>query len=729
MATTTDQNAEHGQLDVHDPDPPEWAMLPAEEVLHTVVEPDGGGGMLRLRRRTSTGPVVRITDRYLVGVLDLRAVEVPYVLEFVRCRFEQRPDLRQAKLAGIEFDGCWLPGLRARNASSDNDIVMRRCTVSEGSVDLTDAQVHGSVVLSGCTLDNPTGRTLHADRLELSGALLAYNLVSNGELRVPGMRAGGNVNLSGARLSNTDGCALDGNGLYVGGNLLCGKDRFTGEVFRSTGWLFIPSAHIASDLSLHGAQLDPGGEGSPTRGPDEQYYGIRTTLIADRIRVDGNADMDDGFSSTGMLRAINAHIGGSLRMSRATIDISGGAEGPYPDRALYLDGTEIEGDLEAARVRITGLTRMADVRVRGSIRMDDARLANPGQDVWAARRLTVGSTFECRGTDILGSVLMQGASIGANLDLRASRLSRPGRYTRDRNIKPCLDIRAARIGRDLICASGRRPFEALGEIRMIRTEVGREINFGEAELGVDAGGTALDAFGAQTQELVLTLARPPRGRVGLRQVRCASLADNEKLWHADGMVELDGFRYETLAVPVDLRDDERVRQRLRWLRRAIHDIYSPGPYDQLAAMLRASGNDEHSDTVLIEKQRRRHIALARGFRVFGPLLLTWSFVQRYMVGYGYRPARALYWLIVLLGAGTAWFALQPHPVPIDNNDSLEWNPFLFTLDLLVPIIDFGNKSRWELTGASQWVAAALTASGWLLATTVAAGLTRILRRD
>ena len=712
-----------------DPNPPEWAVLPADEVLRPVAEPENGG-VLPWRRRPAHAPVLRVEDRYLTGLLDLRAVDFPYLLEFVRCRFEQQPDLRQANLAGVEFAGCWLPGLCARNASSANDIALTDSTVAGHEVDLTDARVHGSLVLSGSRLENPGGRTLHGDRLELSGALIAHNLVSVGEVRIPGMRIGGNVNFDGAELRSTaDGQALDGNGLHVGGNFLCGRHGESGAPFRTTGWVSLPSAHIESDLSLRGAVLRPGKPGSPTHAPDDSYYGARTTLIADRIRVDGNADLDHGFTSTGTVRMVNGHIGGSLRMSFAEIDVSGTHTGPFPDYAVFLDGTEIAGDLEARRVRITGQTRLLDVRVRGSVRMDDAVLANPGEDVWAARRFTVGSTFECRGTDIQGTMIMQGASIGANLDLRASRFTEPGRYTRDRSTKPCLDIRATVIARDLVCANGRRSFQADGEIRMTRAEVGREINFAGAELGREPVSVALNAFGTQTQELVLTLGREPAGRVVLGQARCASLADNATFWHAAGGVELDGFSYDALAVPIDLKDDAAVRTRLRWLRTALRDDYRPGPYDQLAAMLRAAGNDEHSDTVLIEKQRRRHIALARGFRVLGPLFLLWSWLQRSMVGYGYRSVRALGWLAMLLVAGTVWFALHHAPIPIDNNDSLEWNPFLFTLDLLVPIIDFGNKTRWELTGASQWVAAGLIASGWLLATTVAAGATRILRRD
>ena len=53
---------------------------------------------------------------------------------------------------------------------------------------------------------------------------------------------------------------------------------------------------------------------------------------------------------------------------------------------------------------------------------------------------------------------------------------------------------------------------------------------------------------------------------------------------------------------------------------------------------------------------------------------------------------------------------------------------LWPIDLVVPIVDFGNKNRWQTPGTSMWIASGLIVSGWVLATTVAAGLTRMLKR-
>ncbi|HWE91285.1 MAG TPA: hypothetical protein VG317_17625 [Pseudonocardiaceae bacterium] len=749
MATAGEDELDR-QLDVHDPDPPEWARLPARDVLRLAVDP-GSGGMLRWVRRGST-PVLSFTNRFITGLLDLRALDLPYLLEFVRCRFEHPPDARQADLAGLEFSGCWLPGMTARNARSQNDIVLTDTTVDGGSVDLTDARITGSLVLTGSRLRFPNRRALFADRLEISGALLATALDVVGQVRIPGTRTGGNVNLSGANLSNPDGCALDGNGLQVGGNLMLAQDKVTGRRFVARGGIFLPSAHIASDLSLRGASLTPASEGHPDWPLDDPYYGPRTTLIADRIRVDGNLDLDRKFTSRGTVRIVNGRVGGSLRLTEAEIDIADGRSAPYNSWALFLDGTEVAGDFDARSARITGESRLLDVTVSRTLSFDGAYLANPGDDVLAARGCVVGSTFECRDADIYGSVSMQGARIGANLDLRASRLTKPGRYTRDQSVKPCLDIRAITIGRDLTCAGGHDgPFSAAGEIRMQRAEIGRQANFNGAELGAADGsagdGVALNAFGANVPELRLLLGTPPVGRVILRQTSCASLDDDEKLWHATGLLNVDGFQYGALRRPIRLEDDAAVETRLDWLRTALGGAYRPGPYDQLATMLRTAGNDEHADTVLLNKLRHRYAAMAQGFRVLSMPVLVWSWLQRWMVGYGYRPVRALAWLVILLAAGTLWFWFVPHQCvpqptvdprnfagyrfcPLTNQDDhLVWNPFLFTLDQLIPIVDFGNKNRWALTGVSQWLAAALQAGGWLLATTVATSASRILRRQ
>ncbi|MGW5648046.1 hypothetical protein [Saccharopolyspora sp. NPDC003762] len=133
--------------------------------------------------------------------------------------------------------------------------------------------------------------------------------------------------------------------------------------------------------------------------------------------------------------------------------------------------------------------------------------------------------------------------------------------------------------------------------------------------------------------------------------------------------------------------------------------------------------------VLIEKQRRRYQAIAAATRpAFRWPVRLWSMLQLITVSYGYRPLRALIWLVLLTAAGTTWF--DHHPlVPINEEDHPVWNPFLYTVDQLVPIINLGHDVMWQAHGNSQWITVVLIASGWILATTVAAGITRALHRE
>jgi len=723
-------------LDPHDPLPPAWAVLAAAEVIYRAVEPDTGS-VLR-RRRPATAPVVTVSDRFLTGLLDLRAVEFPFLLEFVRCRFEEAPDLRQSRLAGVEFRDCALPGLHGRNLHSDNDVQLVAGTVVHGTVDLADGDIQGSLVLRNSTLISGKGPALHADRLQLAGALLAANMAAEGEIRIPGLRSGGNVNFAGALLDNPKGFSLNGNGVQIGGNLQLTPDPASGVAFRSFGQVFLPSARIDSDFSLRGARLSPRTHHSRSAPPDDPFFDPNATLVADRSTVDGNVNMDRGFASSGTIRIVNATIGGALRLAHSTIDVSGGHEtfvqgpgghGPYADRSLHLDGTEVRGGIDARDARIAGQVRFVDMRVQSSVLLDRAVIANGGGDAIEGRRFAVSGNLDARALLVFGSMLLSGAKIGANLDLRGSTLLEPGSYVRDKSTKPGLNLRGAQIGRDLVCADGDEPFTAQGEIRLRRAEVGRETNFHGARLGIGpTAGVVLNAFGVQTQELRLDVVAAPQGQIDLRHVRCASLADNEDFWRAHGRIDLEDFRYDSLAVPIALDDDEQITRRLTWLRHAMRDVYRPGPYDQFSAMLRASGNEEHASTVLVEKQRRRYVALADGARITGPGIHAWSWLQRSMVGYGYRPTRALAWLVACLVIGTVWFSIMPEPSETNSDDNLVWNPLLYTLDLLIPIVDFGHKNKWTVGGVGQWISAGLIAGGWILATTVAAGLGRMLRR-
>lgn len=53
----------------------------------------------------------------------------------------------------------------------------------------------------------------------------------------------------------------------------------------------------------------------------------------------------------------------------------------------------------------------------------------------------------------------------------------------------------------------------------------------------------------------------------------------------------------------------------------------------------------------------------------------------------------------------------------------------YTIDLMVPIIGFGQESAYAPSGWHQWLSYLLIVTGWVLATTTAAGVSRSLQRQ
>nr|WP_167177748.1 oxidoreductase [Saccharomonospora amisosensis] len=771
MPSDGEEGQQRPPFDPFAPDPDRGYEVKAADLLRPFLEP-GSGGLLRWRKQATNAPIVQVEDAYITGKLDLRAAELGYLFRFERCRFEQPPDVREANLLGLVFRKCWLPGLKARNFRSRNDVRLIRSVVEvdsgrpdsettvrraedaerglpDAAVNLTDAVIEGSVVLTRSRIVHPRGKAVQADRLVITGALLAYRLEAIGEVRIPGLRSGGNVNFSGATLRNKDGFALNGNGLQVGGSLLCEVDNYGPRSgrrrFSAKGMLFMPSLKVAGDIVFRGAKLEVDQTGDivvDAWKTGDWYVDPRPALIADRMQVEGNIELSDQLEVTGTLRMVNAHLGGSLRLAGASVRVLRGKTPPYHDRAIHLDGSEINGDIDGSGLRTEGQFRLADVTVRGNLFIRGGKFAHPQRDAISARRSSVSGNLMLTDCEIAGTVRLQGMTVGGSINLRGSAASQP-EFTEPGSWS--VDLRSVRVARSVqLIANRDRPFVATGGVTLDGASVSRRIDLTGAHLhSLPQHQIALDASDCAVDEFALRPAIPPQGSVLLRGARCATLSDTVELWRSTGGIELEDFRYDALGTPIGLRDDRAVDERLTLLRDAIRG-YRPGPYDQFAAMLRACGNEEHADTVLLKKQQFRYESLARGYRFLGGGVRLWSWLQRWMVGYGYRPVRALAWLFLLLVAGSVWFGLGEDDCTLDterfavagdrcavNTDDtgLEWNPVLYTVDLLVPIADFGNKGRWYMGGVDKWVSTGFTAMGWVLATTVAAGMTRTLRRN
>lgn len=470
------------------------------------------------------------------------------------------------------------------------------------------------------------------------------------------------------------------------------------------------------DVKFSGADGEEAEQGQ-SWGPERS---VRAEVIR-RILV-GGQPADGEIAS---LRLTGVRITGRLDLKHATVPYAVRFLNCYFDhvpnlyamriRQLNFSHCHLPG-LDAATIRVDGVLRITGSRIPGVVRLGGARIsgaffldnadlgeerpddterdpilqlnhATIDDDVWAPRLRT------------RGQIRLAGATVTGAVNLDNADLSEPGRTVIDaENLTVGSNLSAWRL-------------HAKGRINLRAAKIPGQVNLGEARL-FNPRGVALRATSCTIGELWLGEAAPISGSVNLRGSRIGLIHAAPEVWPAH--VKLDGLTYSSLnpRLPAGTRLEILERD---------DDGYVPHAYEQLAATYRRVGDDTQARAVQLAKQRRHRTTLAWYAKL-------WGHAQDATVGYGYRPTRAMTWLLGLLLLGTVVYGLH-HPQPVEPGKAPDFNALIYTLDLLLPIIDFGQQKAFNPHGAYQWLAYLLIAAGWILATTVIAGITRALSRQ
>ncbi|MFJ2238219.1 oxidoreductase [Streptomyces sp. NPDC087859] len=378
------------------------------------------------------------------------------------------------------------------------------------------------------------------------------------------------------------------------------------------------------------------------------------------------------------LRASTAHLGGRLDLRRSVIG--------------ERDGTESAVDLVHADIA-------------GGVRLDGAHLVAPGRAALEGGGLVArGGVFCEDGFHAEGEVGFPGAELPGGLWMRGARISVEAADT--------LAFHGDAVRTSNVRLQGLR---ADGRIRLRGAQVDDLVSFRDAEL--TGSGSSLMCVGMRTEALDLQFAQPPTGGVNLRNAHASRLQDDPRTWPKT--LGLDGFTYDWLGETAGTRRED-VRNRLAWL--CHQPVYAPQPYEQLASYYRRSGHEDEARRVLLVRERQRRATLGSAGRAWGWLLDA-------TVGYGYRPWIAGIWLAALTLLGSVVFAAHT-PVPNKKGEGAPFNPIAYALDLMVPFGGLGQRDGWHWDeGTVQGLAYGLIAVGWILTTTVVAGVTRTLSRN
>ena len=483
---------------------------------------------------------------------------------------------------------------------------------------------------------------------------------------------------------------------------------------RVDGELYLQFAKIPFPLRFEGSAFL---EGIDLRDGEVRALNLRAThtgpLDLTGLKVERDVFLRDGFRAEGGVSLLGATIGGNLVCDRGQFIHKN-------TRALNADGLNVRGDVYLRReFKAEGEVRLVGATIGGDLDCRGGQFINKRATALNADGLNVkGTVFLTHEFKAEGEVRLVGATIGGNLvcdrghfinkrveviALNAASLNVKGHVFLSHDFKAegevCLV--AATIGGSLDCRRGqfsKRGGNALNaEVMNVRGSVLLSDGF-KAEGDIYFAGATIDGYFVMRYVASLT-----ETTLDLRSASIGTLRDDQWSWPEPGKLLLHGLTYDQ----IDDDSPKDAETRLDWLRRQPPERFQPQPYEQLAAELRRSGRNEDAKRILIAKAK-------------DPARLTqltfferwWHWSLGVLVGHGYRPWRALWFVLGVVALGWAVFAAGFRAEVItptkegayvsaagdeDRQLSKDYpnpNALMYSLDVFVPVVDLHQASYW-----------------------------------
>ena len=259
------------------------------------------------------------------------------------------------------------------------------------------------------------------------------------------------------------------------------------------------------------------------------------------------------------------------------------------------------------------------------------------------------------------------------------------------------------------------------------------------------------------------------GKVSLNGAHVGELDDHPDDWPAAEALLLDGFTYDRIKGKVSNTPERR-----RWVENGSYfdEEFRPQPFTQYAKFLRETGHDADARRVLFRREYllRRH-ERARWSAFWRQWRGLWDGLLRRVIGYGFAPFRSMWWLggLILatwIPAYLAWSdgSMAPNSGPImvseewafhaakgrlhEPNPAAAWSAgvpgkdwesfssFAYAMDVVIPIINFGQTDAWAPSTERQfwgrflyWWRWVMTIAGWIVTALGAAAITGYVSRD
>jgi hypothetical protein len=452
--------------------------------------------------------------------------------------------------------------------------------------------------------------------------------------------------------------------------------------------------------------------------------------------------------------------------------------------SLFLDGSHVPG-LYAGRLDARGDVTLRGAHVSGWIELEGARIGGwfeaDGATLLAPETMAIRAGglsahgVHLRGTNIEGGIDLEGGTLRAALEAQGMRLTHAGAIA--------LEADSLETGSNVIL----RRASVVGKIDFTGAHIRGDLDAAGADFS-NPDQVAL-ALGRAIIEggFIIRDSASVDGVLDMTGVRVGTLHDDQAAWPKPGDLLLNRCLYSGfIDGPVD------AGRRLDWLSRQNParwgEDFWPQPYEQLAAVFRDMGHGEDARRVLVRKERlqRRARRARMSNPIFRVLLAAKDGLLGITVGYGRQPLLAFFWLGVVWLVGALVFAradavgaMKPNSAVVLR--SLEWtscslpagktvelqgggqivqgratpgqsqlayfrsqfeaqgypafNPIMYSLDTLFPVVDIGQRDFWRPDPSKNWGGVTIgvfyleSILGWALSLLAIAGFSGLVKSN
>jgi uncharacterized protein YjbI with pentapeptide repeats len=506
-------------------------------------------------------------------------------------------------------------GVRIAHAKIGGDVDLENVRLVRG-ISITDSFIDGSMNLNRARTEG----LISIQSSLVSGGVQASSLYSESSLLLR-WSSFQNVDLHSAKVMGQ----IDIHGVSVSGALNADSLQ-TGDFYlQSDDWrqasfkeLRLRNAKVAGQIDINSASVSGrlDADGLQTRVLILRSQGRRQSTFQDVIlrgaNVTGQISME-GVSVSGLLDADGLQTGDLFMRSDDTRQAS--------FNVVSLRSAKVAGDID-----------MGGATVSGKLEGDALQAGN----LYLRSRAPYQATFKM--------MFLRGAEVAGQIDMNGARVS--GALYADTIKARVLFARRAKFD---------------GAIAIISSEISNGLDLRGAEMeSLDLRNTSIHG------ELNLSVAQYPVKWTGskempsmldLRNAHVGGLVDTKEIWPTDGRLRLalEGLKLDRFG---GLQGESGQEMRARggwwdqWVR--LDPDYSPAPYAQLVAVMKAAGDSDAADEIqFLGKERAREAICKRKGLSFNCLLQN---VLGFAVGYGIGKYgfRALYWVALISSISMAF---------------------------------------------------------------------------